>query len=102
MTEGADTAGREILVQLLDATPLPTPGSGVEQLLATLEDILTERAAVLALIVPPLRVGDADLPLLVEIEQRQAAWQDALAAAQHAIGEQRCGAGQLRAYARRI
>ncbi len=94
--------GREILVRLLDATPLPTPGSDIELLLATFDDILSERDAVIALIVPPLRIADADLPLLVELERHQAAWQEALAAAQHAIGDQRCGPTQLRAYARRI
>jgi len=99
--EGASD-GRKILVRLLDATPLPTPGSGIEQLLATFDDILAERDAVIALIVPPLRVADADRPLLVELGQRQAAWQEALVAAQGAIGEQRCCPGQLRAYARRI
>jgi hypothetical protein len=103
MTGGDVTSdGREILVRLLDATPLPTPGSDIAQLLASFEEILTERDAVLALIAPPLRVADADLPLLVELEQHQAAWQEALAAAQHAIGDQRCGPSQLRAYARRI
>jgi hypothetical protein len=91
--------GHEILVRLLDATPLPTPGSGIEELLAAFEHVLTERETVLAEIVPPLHVSDDDLPVLVELEERQAAWQHALGDAQRATGEQRCGAAHLRAYA---
>jgi hypothetical protein len=93
------TGGHEILVRLLDATPLPTPGSGIEELLAAFEHVLTERETVLAEIVPPLHVSDDDLPVLVELEERQAAWQHALGDAQRATGEQRCGAAHLRAYA---
>ncbi len=96
------TGGREILARLLDATPLPTPGSGIEELLAAFEHILTEREGVLAEIVPPLHVADDDRSLLVELEERQAAWQHALVDAQRTTGEQRCGAGQLRAYARTL
>jgi hypothetical protein len=103
MTATAATASdREILVRLLDATPLPTPGCDVEPLLENLDGILAARAAILALIVPPLRVADADRPLLEELERREAAWQQALCDAQHRIGTQRCGAGQLRAYAQTL
>jgi hypothetical protein len=93
---------REILAALLEATPLPTPGSGVEQLLAAFEAVLTERAAVLARIVPPLRIADDDRPLLDELGQRHAVWQAVLEAARIAIGGARCGPGQLRAYARTL
>ena len=100
MSDGAPTAsGREILVRLLDATPLPTLGGEIEPMLATLDGILAARAEILALIVPPLVVADADRALLAELERREALWQDALHAAQHQIGHQRCGASQLRAYA---
>ena len=91
--------GHEILRRLLDATPLPTPGSEVEPLLDAFERILSERDAILALIVPPLRVAEADRVLLRELEERQTAWDEALAAARAEIGGQRCGAGRLRAYA---
>jgi hypothetical protein len=94
--------GREILVRLLDATPLPTPGSGIAELLAVFEHILTEREAVLAEIVAPLRVADDERPLLVALEEREAVWQHALVDAQRATGDQRCGAVQLRAYARTL
>jgi hypothetical protein len=90
---------REFLVRLLDRTPLPTPGADADQLLAAFEGIATERAAVTAEIAPPLALADADRPLLVELERRQQAWLEALAAAQRTIGTQRCGASQLRAYA---
>ena len=91
---------REILAALLEATPLPTPGDGVEQLLAAFETVLTQRAAVLDRIVPPLRVADDERPLLVELEQRQAAWQAALDTARLSIGGARVGTQRLRAYAR--
>ena len=94
------TESREILAALLEATPLPTPGSAVEQLLAAFETVLTERAAVLARIVPPLRVTEHERPLLDELEQRQAAWQAALGAARLSIGDARVGTHHLRAYAR--
>ena len=90
---------REILARMLDATPLPTPGCDIEPLLATLEGILTARDAILALIAPPIDVPDADRPLLEELERRDAEWQDALRDAQLRVGQQRCGAGRLRAYA---
>jgi hypothetical protein len=100
MTTGdATRSHREILARLLDATPLPTPGCDVEPLLETLDGILAARAAILALIVPPLRVADGDRALLEELERREALWQQALCDAQHRVGTQRCGAGQLRAYA---
>jgi hypothetical protein len=98
MTSGPSDS-RGILAALLEATPLPTPGSGVEQLLAMFEASLTERAAVLARIVPPLHIADDDRPMLEELERRQAAWQGALETARLAIGIARCGNAQLRAYA---
>jgi len=93
------TAGHEILARLLALTPPPPQAAAAEQLLATFEAILGERAAIIATIVPPLQVSDADRAVLVELERRHAAWYDALAAAQRTVGEQRCGAHQLRAYA---
>jgi hypothetical protein len=97
--DDATPSDREILVRLLDATPLPTPGCDVEPLLETLDGILAARDEILAQIVPPLRVADADRPLLEELERREALWQEALCDAQHRVGTQRCGAGRLRAYA---
>jgi hypothetical protein len=91
---------RELLTRLLELTPEPDPEIEVDHLLASFEVIVAKRAAVIALIVPPLRLTADERPLLVELERREAVWQDALAAALRTIGEQRCGAGQLRAYAR--
>ena len=93
------TDGREILAQLLDATPLPTPGREIEPLLATFDGILAARDAILTTIIPPLVVADADRPLLAELERREALWQDALRDARLQVGQQRCGASRLRAYA---
>jgi hypothetical protein len=92
-------SGREILARLLELTPSPPHDAEVELLLATFEAIVAERAAVIASIVPPIQLTDADRPLLLELEHRQTAWQDVLATARRAIGAQRCGANQLRAYA---
>jgi hypothetical protein len=98
VTDG-EISGREILVRLLDRTPLPTPGADAEQLLAAFEAIAAERAAVIAEIAATAALADADQPLLVELRRRDAVWLEALATAQRTIGSQRCGAGQLRAYA---
>jgi hypothetical protein len=90
---------REILVRLLELTPEPPVGAEVDQLLAGFDAILAGRAEVLATIVPPLTLAEADRPLLAELERLHGAWNDALAAAQRMIATQRCGAVQLRAYA---
>jgi len=92
------TAG-ELLARLLALTPEPPVQCEVEPLLAHFEAVVAQRAELIALIVPPLRLTDADRELLVELERRDAAWQDILAAAMRKIGEQRCAVGQLRAYA---
>jgi len=92
-------SGREILVRLLELTPEPHLDAEAEHLLDGFEAIVAKRAEILAQIVPPLTLGDDDRPLLVELERRQALWQDALAEALRIIGEQRCGNSQLRAYA---
>jgi hypothetical protein len=94
--------GREILARLLDLTPVPTPGADVEQLIAAFEVIMSGRGAIIALILPPISVTEADRPLVVELARRQTLWQEALAAAQHTVGDQRCGADHLRAYARTV
>ena len=95
-------AGHEILARLLELTPPPPHDAAVDQLLAMFEAIVAQRAAVIATIVPPIDVTDADRTLLIELEHRQSAWQDALTAAQRTVGAQRCGANQLRAYARPV
>jgi hypothetical protein len=101
---------REILVRLLELTPEPPTGSDgpedlgidVELLLAAFETIVAARAEVLARFTPPLRLVEADRPLLVELERRQEMWQVSLATALRTIGEQRCGNEKLRAYARTV
>jgi hypothetical protein len=47
---------------------------------------------------PPLMLTAAEQPMLIELARRDAAWQDALAAALHEVGDRRRAAGQLRAY----
>jgi hypothetical protein len=95
-------SGHEILARLLELTPPPPQHAEVAQLLATFEAIVTERAALIATIVPPVQLTDADRRLLVELEHRHTAWQDVLTAAQRTVGDQRCGTHQLRAYARPV
>ena len=90
--------GRELIARLVDATPVPPAGAGVEDLLALFEAILASRSALLAQAVAPVTLSEPDRPLLVELERRQNIWQDALAAALRRVGGQRCGAAQMRAY----
>jgi len=92
---------RELVARLLDVTPEPTPGAGIEELMSVFEGVIAERGAILAAIAPPIPLSDPDRPLLAELTRRQDAWQGALAAALRRVGEQRCGAAQLRAYAGR-
>jgi hypothetical protein len=95
----APATGSEILAQLLALTPEPGTETDAEQLLLAFEAIIAARAQVLAQIVPPLVLAEADRGMLAEIERRQALWQDILGAALHLVGHQRHGTSQLRAYA---
>lgn len=95
-------AGHPVLVQLIALTPLPPSDAPPELLLATFEAILEHRAALVASIVPPLEVTDFDRALLRELEDRHAAWLDALAHAKRQVLEQRHANHQLRAYAPRF
>lgn len=104
MTEGDGgdpgiVTGREILARLIELTPEPQADLDAERMLTVFDAIVAERARVLATLVPPIALTDADRPLLVELERRSALWQDALAAALRTVGEQRCATSQLRAYA---
>jgi hypothetical protein len=92
----------DLVARLVELTPLPPDGAEVEHLLAVFEAVVANRDAILALIVPPLRLADADRSLLAELEHRHAAWQDALASAQRSVAAQRSGAEHLRAYAERL
>jgi hypothetical protein len=89
----------DLLTRLIDATPVPTMDFDVEELLALFEDIMARRAEIIGLIAPPLTLSEIDRPLLAELERRQNLWQDALATALRTVGERRCGASHLRAYA---
>jgi hypothetical protein len=91
--------GNEILVRLLELTPEPQPDLDAERLLIEFETVVAARAPVLAKLVPPIALTDAERVLLVELERRQLLWQDALAEALRIVGEQRCGTSHLRAYA---
>lgn len=96
------TSGHAILVQLIALTPLPPPDAAPELLLATFEAILEHRAALVANVVPPLAIDDADREMLRELEHRHEIWHDALAKAQRHVLESRHANHQLRAYAPRF
>lgn len=96
------TSGHAILVQLIALTPLPPPDAAPELLLATFEAILEHRAALVANVVPPLAIDDADREMLRELEHRHEVWHDALAKAQRHVLESRHANQQLRAYAPRF
>jgi hypothetical protein len=95
----SELTARELVTRLLDATPEPPPGAGFDELFPVFEAVIARRAAILAQVTAPITLSEPDRPLLVELHRRQDAWQDALATALRRIGEQRCGAAQLRAYA---
>lgn len=93
------TEVRRLITRLLDATPLPPGDAGVDGLLAAFGTTVAERAAIISEIVPPITLSEMDRPLLIELERRQGAWQDALDAALRRVGAQRMATAQLRAYA---
>jgi hypothetical protein len=100
----------DILVRLLELTPPPPEATDGEiaRMIAAFEAILAAREELLMEIRQlgplslPIRVAEHDRPLLVELERRQAAWHDRLAAVQRTVGEQRVGTERLRAYARTV
>jgi hypothetical protein len=89
----------ELLNLLIEATPVPTMDFDVEELLVVFEDIMARRAELISQITAPLTLSEIDRPLLAELERRQNLWQDVLATALRTVGERRCGASHLRAYA---
>jgi hypothetical protein len=89
-----------VVERLLAATPLP-PVGGLDILLATFEQMFEARRAILGELGCPVALTDAERGQLAEIEQRDAAWQQAFSEALAEIGQLRLGAHQLRAYAGR-
>lgn len=92
-------SGRELVTRLLEATPAQVDEVEVEPLLAAFQAVLAARDAILAEVDAPITLSDTDRPLLVELERRQSLWHEALAAGLRRVGEQRCAAAQVRAYA---
>jgi hypothetical protein len=89
----------ELLTRLLELTPLPPADREIDALLTESEDIIHRRAELFDALVPPLELSDADRPLVLELQARDAAWQDALTAALRTVRRHRHGTEQLRAYA---
>jgi hypothetical protein len=87
-----------VIARLLAVTPLP-PVAGLDVLLATFEQMFEARKAILGEVTGPVPLTDAERDQLAEIEQRDAAWQQAFADALAKIKQLRLGAHQLRAYA---
>ncbi len=94
----------ELLPRLLALTP-PPPGVGdmpAERLIAVFEVILEQRAEIIAELAGPVTLTEDDRAIWREIEHRQRAWQDTLAAALRAVAAQRSGSKHLRSYARHL
>jgi hypothetical protein len=89
----------EVLSRLIELTPPPPPISEIDPLLAAFEAIIAQRAELLDRLAAPLQLGDAERALVLELERRDAAWQDTLSAAMRMVSAQRHGNEQLRAYA---
>jgi hypothetical protein len=87
-----------VIERLLAATPLP-PVAGIDDLLAAFDKMFTARKAILAELGAPVALTEAERGQLAEIEQRDAAWQQAFAEALREITQHRLGARRLRAYA---
>lgn len=88
-----------LLTQLIELTPLPPAERDIDTLLSESEAIVDRRAELFAQLDAPLEPSDADRPLVLELQRRDAAWQDALTAAMRTVRRHRHGTEQLRAYA---
>lgn len=90
---------RELVLQLIAATPAPPAEADCEHLLVAFHDLAARRATLLA---SEVEVGERDRPTedeLALLGHRDALWRAALDAARDAVGGQRVGAAKLRAYA---
>jgi hypothetical protein len=87
-----------VIERLLAATPLP-PVADIDALLAAFDEMFAARAAILAELGAPVAVTEAERGQLAEIEQRNAAWQQAFSEALAEITQHRLGAHRLRGYA---
>lgn len=89
----------DVLARLIELTPPPPPITEIDPLLTAFEAIIAQRAELLDRLAPPLQLGDAERSLVLELERRDAAWQDTLSSAMRTVSQQRHGTEQLRAYA---
>ena len=88
-----------ILRALLDATPAPPADADVDALLHAFLVVLAARQEILDRWIEPIVVTDEVRALAEQLTERDAAWHDALAAAQVAVSQHRVNAGKLRGYA---
>lgn len=90
---------RELVLQLLAATPLPPPSADVDELLAAHAELHRVRQAILDAGTPELDLGADGHDLGRELLARDAAWLAALRDALTNVRSQRRGVSQVRAYA---
>jgi len=88
-----------ILRALLDATPAPPEGADVDALLHAFDLMRAARQEILDRWIEPIVVTVEVRALAEQLTERDAAWHDALAAAQAAVSQHRLNAGKLRGYA---
>ncbi len=88
----------ELLERLLELTPLPPNTTDIDQLLAAAAQMLEARQTALASAGGGIAVASRP-ERVAELARREAAWRDALAAAQQAVGQQRVATAKLRKYA---
>jgi hypothetical protein len=88
----------DTLRAMIEATPLPE-ATDIDTLLADFAAMHDRRQAIIDAITGPLPVSDEDRALLQTLHEREAAWQDALAAARDRVRDQRIGTTKLRSYA---
>ncbi len=89
---------REMLEKLIEATPWPHPVEDVDQLLAAFDVVHAMRMGVFESAKDVSDLSGYER-LLDELRRREAAWRDALGAAQIRVVEQKLSVGKLRSYA---
>ncbi len=85
--------------ELLEATPAPPASTDVDALLYAFDVMRDARQKILDAMTGPVVVSSDDRALAEALVARDAAWTEALARAQLAVGQQRMGTKQLRRYA---
>lgn len=97
------TTRLDILLELLEATPMPPLSAEIDALLRAFDAMHARRDEILGRLRsssgPRRTLDETEISIASTLEARQALWMTQLAEAKQATSDQRIGATKLRAYA---